>query len=434
MDASTDGPHEHDDVGSRGRVAGGIDRGRLRAVLVGCATATLIAGCTEPGVTARAPSERPAAARPVAVPGPADACSFEDPSPWGHVPVAPSAVAVAAAQTATMVIAARDPDHLLALVSRGFAEVVPALVPMPGSDSIVGLEAVEEDRFVVLTRGACPASSAQPRCLFARVLDARAHALSDAVPIPLSGELRSIRAIAVGASVWVGRAHHGAGATLDRLDVGVESGLAHTVVSQGPARLEDEGPSEVLGLAVTAGSWAWLVRDGAAEDARSRVVLHTQAGGHPIEALHDALVVESMQWSSGTIALVAAFEFSRPLVMRFGADGRPRSAPTESLPGIALPSPFTERRSAALVGRGREAAVAVRDGAGDAVGEPAVFGADDLLAADVARRGPAFVIASAHRRPEGADVTLQVLRCRDAGPGGQSSRSRGSSSARLQGR
>jgi hypothetical protein len=240
--------------------------------------------------------------------------------------------------------------------------------------------------------------------------------------------------LAVGASVWIGRAHHGEGAVLDRLDVGVEAGLAHTVVSEGTARPEDEGPSEVLGLAVTAGSWAWLVRDGAAEDARSRVVLHTQAGAHPIEALHDALVVESVQWSSGTIALVAAFEFSRPLVMRFGVDGRPRSAPTESLPGIALPSPFTERRSAALVGRGREAAVAVRDGAGDAVGEPSGFGADDLLAADVARRGPAFVIASAHRRPDGADVRLQVLRCRDAGPGGQSSRSRGSSSARLQGR
>jgi hypothetical protein len=318
---------------------------------------------------------------------------------------------VAASDTATLVAIDRDPETLLAIATRVASGARAIEVPIAGADTLFALEALDGDRFVAITRARCPADLEEPRCLVARLIGADGRAIGEAVPLDLPRPLRTVRATASGDAVWIARTHEGVAPRLDRLGA-TESGLEARTLGLGEGLDLSEEPTEILGVAIAGGSWAVLWRHGATEDARSGVVLSTQLDEHEVDPLHDALVLHSFQWYAGALSLVAAFEFARPRWVRLGADGEVRGEIRTLPPDEPLPAPFTTRRTAVIVGGGPTAAIEIRDGAGDAIGEPIRLGSDRYAFADVARRGDAFVVAIATLEPDGIALTTRDIHCR----------------------
>jgi hypothetical protein len=319
------------------------------------------------------------------------------------------AIGVAAGDDATMVVVDRDPSTLLAFGARVTTGARGIEVAIPGADALFALEAIDGDRFVVITHAACPTDIDATRCLMARLLGHDGRAIGDPVAIDLPGALRTVRTAASGDSVHVARSHAGTAPRLDRITASA-GGLEVRTVGLGDGLDLSEEPTEILGLAVTGGSWAAIWRHGAAEDARSAVVLSTQLDEHEVEALDEALVLDSFQWYAGSLSLIAAFEFARPLHLRLGADGDLRGAPRPLPPGETLPAPFTLRRTAAIVGTGARAAVEVRDGAGDAIATVPLE-TPGFAYGDITRRPDAFFVALAARDADGVSLTTRDLQC-----------------------
>lgn len=322
-------------------------------------------------------------------------------------------IAIALGDTSQMVLAGREASSLLALASRVAPGAAPETIPMPAADGLFALEAIDGERYVVVTRGACPEGEQATHCLAARLLGPDARALSDATTIALPGPLRTVRADASGDALWIARTTPGAQPALDRIAAG-ETSLTVTTRALGEAVDVREEPTEILALAVSGGSWAVLWRHGAAEDATSGVVLSTQLDEHDVDALHDALVLESFQWYAGALSAIAAFEFARPLFLRIGADGEVRGEARSLPPGESLPQPFMNRRTAAIVGSGEQLALEVRDGAGDAIAPRVPI--EGAFVADVARRGEVFVVAYARRREGAIAVETREITCARPSP------------------
>lgn len=308
-----------------------------------------------------------------------------------------------------MIVFDRDANTLLATGRRVATGASPAALTLPGADEIFAIEAIDGDRFIVMTNARCPLTYTTPRCLRARLLSADARVLSDEVVISLPEPLRTFRVQARGDAVWIARTSLHTQPRLDMLFASREGSLSVLTRTLGDARALRE-PTEILGLALSSGSHAVLYRRGATEDARSAVVLATSMGEREIEALHDALVLESFDWSSGSLAAIAAFEFQRPMFLRFGPDGRVRREPHVVAPGEERPAPFASRRVAIIHGAGPSMSIEVRDGAGDAIAAPVLI--ENAVHADIARHGDQFALAIATRDPDGTfAIETRELRC-----------------------
>lgn len=311
-------------------------------------------------------------------------------------------VAIATGDTSQVIAVEGEAGALSVIAARVVEGAAPARLEMPGAEGLFALEALDGDRFVVVTRGRCPEGRQATHCLTARLLGADGRPRSDAAIVELPGALRTVRAAASGDALWIARTSAGAQPELDRIAPReLDAGLEVTTRTLGEGSDVRDEATEILGLAVSGGSWAVLWRHGATEDARSGVVLSTQLDEHHVEALHEALVLESFQWYAGALSVVAALEFARPIFVRIGADGELRGEVRPLPPGEALPQPFATRRRAAVVGSGERLALEVRDGAGDAIAPRVAL--EGAFVADVARRGEVFVVAYA-RRSEGAFV------------------------------
>jgi hypothetical protein len=339
-------------------------------------------------------------------------CALESPTPIADGLGVLHGVGIATGDASQMIVSDRDSDTLLAMSRRVAEGASPVALTLPGADEIFAIEAIDGDRFVVVTHARCPESHETPRCLMARLLGADARALSDAMTIPLPEPLRTFRVDANGDAVWIARTSAQAQPKLDMLFASREGTLSVLTRTLGDRRALDE-PTEVLGLAVSGGSFAVLYRRGATEDARSAVVLATPMGEREIESLHDALVLDSFDWSSGSLAAIAAFEFQRPIFLRFGPDGRIRGEQASLSPGDELPAPFMNRRTAIIQGAGPNMSIEVRDGAGDAIAAPVPI--ENAVHADIARRGDDFVVAIAKRDAGGRfSIETRELRCESA--------------------
>ena len=395
----------------------------LRLAALGLAALAAVGGC-ERGERPR-PAERLA---PAAGPderahtrpdsdgrvGPAHAgirCRLEAPVPILSGLPSAHAVAVAASDTSTVVVIDRDASTLLVIATRVASGARAVPVSAPGADALFALEALDGDRFVAITRAACPTELEAARCLFATLLGADGRAIGTPVPIDLPGALRTSKVAGSGDTVWIARAHEGAAPRLDRLRAG-EDGLTLTTIGLGDGLPLGDRPTSILGLAIAGGSWAVLFRHGGGEDPEGGVVLATQLDEHEVEALHDTIVLDSFQWYGGALSIVAAFEFARPSFLHLGADGELRGEPRRLPPGEPLPAPFTTRRTAVLVGGGPRAAIEVRDGAGDRIGELVSVGTERFAFADIARRADGFVLATATLEPDGLAIATADLFCR----------------------
>ncbi len=370
----------------------------------------------------RAPTE-PAPAPPVPEPLPPSAsvnvnqsslrfgarCALGAPTPIAEGLGVLHGVGIAVGDTSQMIVSDRDANTLLAMSRRVASGASPSALTLPGADEIFAIEAIDGDRFIVMTNARCPEASTTPRCLRARLLGADARALSEEIVIPLPEPLRTFRVDASGDAVWIARTSAHSRPKLDMLFASREGSLSVLTRTLGDARALDE-PTEILGLAVSSGSYAVLYRRGATEDARSAVVLGTSVREREIEPLHDALVLESFDWSSGSLAAIAAFEFQRPIFLRWGPDGRIRGEARSVLPGEELPAPFTNRRTAIIHGAGPSMSIEVRDGAGDAIAAPVPI--ENAMHADIARNGDEFIVAIARREGGGGfSIETRELRC-----------------------
>ncbi|MDQ3035352.1 MAG: hypothetical protein M3Y87_23310, partial [Myxococcota bacterium] len=250
-------------------------------------------------------------------------CAFGEPTRVASGLGAMHGIAIGIGDTSQMIVTDRDAGTLLAIATRVATGAAPVPIALPGADELFAIEPIDQERFVVITHARCPEGVTATRCLAARLLGPDAHVRSEVVTIPLPGPLRSVHADASGSSVWIARTSAGAQPSLDRIDA-TEGSLEVTTRALGDGIDVRDEPTEILGLAVSGGSWAVLWRHGATEDARSGVLLSTQLDEHEVEALQEALVLDSFQWYAGALSAVAALEFARPTFVRLGADGEVR--------------------------------------------------------------------------------------------------------------
>lgn len=334
-------------------------------------------------------------------------CSVSEESAIAEGLTAPHAIAIATSDTATMIVVDRDPGTLLAYGSRVATGARGIAIPVAGAGELFGIEALDGDRFVVITHARCPEEIASTRCLMAVLIGSDGRPIGAPLPIGLGGPLRTVRVVAAGDAVYVARSQALGAPELDAIRAG-DAGLDARTLRLGDGFELREESTEILGVAVTGGSWAVLWRHGATEDARSGVVLSTQLDEHEVEALHDALVLESFQWYAGALSMIAAFEFARPRFVRMGADGEVRGEPRDLPVGQPLPAPFVSRQKAVILGSGEAASLEIRDGAGERVAE-VPFGARGVLFADVARREGGFALAIARRAPDAAESGVSIV-------------------------
>ncbi|MCA9533699.1 MAG: hypothetical protein KC593_08475, partial [Myxococcales bacterium] len=161
-----------------------------------------------------------------------------------------------------------------------------------------------------------------------------------------------------------------------------------------PVDLADARAVQVLGLALTDGEYAAVVRVGAAEASDSQVWLATARAHVPVDALEDAAAIEAMAIVGSEVWVVATFEFSRPLLLRIASSGELAADPQELPRDASLP--------AALAG-GDPARLLVHDGRlllrrRNLLGDPlppdieVAVRADPSLPADVVRDGAVYLV------------------------------------------
>jgi len=170
-----------------------------------------------------------------------------------------------------------------------------------------------------------------------------------------------------------------------------------------------ETRTEVLALAAREEAWTVLYRVGAAEGEDSQVLALSSGEEEPteIEALHDALAVESFALTTEGVATIAAFEFSRPQFMHLGRE------PVLLAPGVSVPPPFEARRRVRAYQAHGRTFVDGESAAGDGIERRLQIteGAPSRdFSPGVARVGPAaFLVATV--RDAGREIVTARVRC-----------------------
>lgn len=329
------------------------------------------------------------------------ACEADAP----NVLVAPAPEVPAVAIAPGLVVYPEDATTLVAQPIDGRAGPVgePSRLAIPNARGLFALRAVS-DRFVVLTEGECAAT----RCLAARLLGDGGRPRGDVVRATIPGPLVTRRVRTTTNALLLARSHAGAAPALDRFEVAGET-IRHRAIELGRAHPPGDRRVEILGLTADGERWAVAWRAGAAEAQDSEVVVTTHERERSIEALHHALLLESFAWRGDALVGIAAFEMSRPRLVRLTARGE-SSEPVA--PG-ALPAPFAGETHASLHQRDHRLSLELRSAAGDRIGEVRLAAILDRVVADVARVADGFVVAYAGPEANGRVVNASHVRCDD---------------------
>ena len=245
-----------------------------------------------------------------------------------------------------------------------------------------GLDAIGA-RFLLLSAETCAESA---HCIVARLFDRSGEPLGPSVAAPLPAEPTSVRRARGDDRVVVAWASAGGTRGVDVwIDAGGDLGRARHRLSEAPA--DPEQPTEILGAAVSGQRWAVLWRRGAMEDAASSVFLTSAEAHASVDALHHAIVVERMRYISASapaatireaspraiaseLAIIAAFEMSRPHALRI-VPGAPSPRDDVVLePSTPIPEPFSRSPRPRLDIDAGRVGLTVTDAAGDRVGGP----------------------------------------------------------------
>lgn len=265
---------------------------------------------------------------------------------------------------------------------------------------------------------AFPRSSGE-RLRFAVVLDGTPVAVAqdgdELFVSALDGSGRLVRVDDVPPITTMRRAVHGrtlyfahVGATspvrLETFELG-DDGISHRGRELETAT--DELSRELVGLAADETGFALLFRRSVPEDDRGGVVLATERGTFPVDALHDLGLLESIERRGDSIVVVGSFEFDRPIAFRLDPRGRMRAH--ERLAPGARTSLGTVASRANVEVDGLDVVVRIRDASGDAVREHRFSRSDGTLAPAICRDRHGFVVAWTDRRQDGWAVRLVHL-------------------------
>lgn len=331
-----------------------------------------------------------------------------------RAPVEPSsAVAIAIAGDAGLVVWTTGATmHVLPIDAHG----APA-GPERRHDArgeLVTLDAIG-DRFVAVELGRCDDAATVTWCHAARALDRRGEVATPPAVVAVGAAPVTLRRATTGDALRLASSDGSSAPSLARF--GVRDG---TVVAERidvrPDRAGAEGRVEILAAAARGSRWAIVWRRGATEDPRSAVHLSTPSGTVVIEALHEALAIESIDAREDGAAMIAAFEFSRPHLFDVDARGDLRSRPRELSRGAALPPPFAERRTAVVEIDGGDVRLRFRDAAGDPAYEAVPIASasgpsTQRPVGDVARAGDGWVVAFVAPEAKGLAVSTRRVRC-----------------------
>lgn len=369
-------------------------------------TAETAATERDPGSTG---SRRPAPTGPVAAPE--EGCAAGRPAIIETSGARVPTVAVAISGERGLVIHPEGADSLKAWPTdpSGAPLGEPSVLSLPHARRLMAFEAVGP-RFVAVSLGACPQGIDGRRCSFARAMNADGTALGDPV-VAGHGVPRTLRVRATSEALYVARSTEDGGVQLDRFR------FDGTGLSQERIELGDEGGLEgehveVLGLAATERRWAVVWRAGATEDAASEVWVTTPDGQREAEPLHHALLIEQMRFSDDSIEAIAAFEFSRPKLVRMSADGEMAS---EEIPADqAVPEPFADALTAGVTFADGTLQLVVRNGAGDRLERVELLNSSDPSVphvGDVTRSGNGFLVAFTGPEANGFAVGTTRVQC-----------------------
>ncbi len=174
---------------------------------------------------------------------------------------------------------------------------------------------------------------------------------------------------------------------------------------------EDARAVQLLKLELASDTFAGIVRVGAAEAADSQVWLVRPQGHVPVDALEDAAAIESLAIVGDEVALIATFEFSRPLLLRVGPDGLLSAEPQALAPDAPLPSVIPNGVPARLVQDGAQLLLRRRTPAGDPL-RPDVRVVERRVPtapADVIREGERYTLVYQDRDEGGASWPLNIV-------------------------
>ncbi len=280
--------------------------------------------------------------------------------------------------------------------------------------SLFALEMTRPDAALLVRTSACVHEGHAAQCLYARTIrfdEQRTEArVSPPVVVAMPSAPSTLRVNATDGRVLVARSHVGAAPALDGFYVeDTARPPRHLGRVLGEGLDLDRGPVEILALASTDGLHAVLFRQGAQEASDSTVTLSTGLDEHAVPELREALVIESVAIFTGSLSMIAAFEFSEPSWLRMGMDGEMIGEPRPLAAGEDVPIPFSDRRVARLDGSPPRT-IEIRDGAGHGTA-PLVPLAADVRMADLARFDGGFLVATLG---EDTNVHVSTLRCRDA--------------------
>lgn len=326
---------------------------------------------------------------------PPEPCTVAEQARVGRADASPSALGISMSPSGGMIVlmeggGADRQMRLLPLTAVGGPGRPAQALPAAAGAELFAIRALG-DAHLVLLRETCEGRI----CFPGRLVDAAGAGLGEAMagPIPDFGTLKRATA---GPALFLGLGREAG-----------PPGLVH-FRRRGPrltAREVDlpapEGErTEILGLAADDRRWVVIYRVGAAEGHGSEVRLVTADGApREVEALHDALAVESMKLTDEGLAVIAAFEFSRPRIMTLGLGPGAEGRDTEPLiiPPGALPPAFAGERRAFLRDVDGQLSVDVESAAGDPIARRvpvlAHIGAP-TPPADITRQGDEFLIAT----------------------------------------
>ncbi len=352
-------------------------RALSRMTLASFALACAIA-CDEPPRAEPRPAPR--------APAPPARCELSEPAVALEDVTERASIALAAdAGGALLAVASGDALATRALDAEGRPTSAPRRAALEGVDGLLALEPIGA-RTILVARGACAESA---YCLVA--LDVRG-AIGAPLASPLPAPVRTVRRAATDRALFVAWSTSTGHRGIERFTIEGDSlGRARLPLGVEPA--SEEAPVEILGLATDGDRWAAVWRRGPTEDVRSAVFVTSNDHHDRVDALHDALAIDSIALSGETLELVATFEFSRPHYLRLRLGRLEPELARELARGDAASAAFADRERAELDADARGLWLARRDAAGDPIGERVRVVDGAVRSAALARLGDSLLLA-----------------------------------------
>lgn len=350
---------------------------------------------------------RPVSAAP-ALPTVATPCQVEAPRDVSALRDVPRILAAAEDADGTLVVYPRAAAELalVRLPSSGAAHT--ASLPIRNAEGLLAVARVS-DEHVLVTEGPC---EAETRCLTALRLGADGRPNGTPLTVPVGARVGRSRRTVRGGSLFIAfSGGHGHRPWVDELAL-ADVGLRHArkVLDRMP---ETEKEDVVVALTSNASGFAVLHRVGAPEDPAGALVLETSRRAYAVDALEEIAMIDRFVPDGDGFALVASFEFDRPLFVRLHANGTLVEAPRAIAPNERRLPVLGAPLAAALGDEGRTLDLVVETVGGDVLARARIADRPDdrVRAATVTRTPGGFLVPHVAPGTSGEMLRVRTVRC-----------------------